>query len=364
MRAFLRLLAIVSTIASVSSALAADEWVVVKISGEAWSMPKDGTPAAISVGQSLPSGQFVQTSRNGRVQLTRGVTTVQVMPNSLIGLPVPEGERSVLVQQAGTVALSVEKKGVEHFEVKTPYLAAVVKGTQFTVQLNGRRAAVSVSEGRVDVTDFKSGQSVLVLPGQRASVTPMGASGLHVSGRGEFQQVRHGAPVASDVQRVTVPRGGFHQSTNVPGNDSKPKAGGHAAALGGVIHSAIGAPPNVHRLTNGLAASSGQNGTNGRGRKNGEATIWQPAPTSSGTATASTSDGNSSGNSANANANSNANANANAANGGWGNVNSNAGGNSGAASGNSNAGGNSGNSNAGGNSGNSNAGGNGNGRRG
>ena len=348
----------VSTIAFTATAFAADTWTVVKLSGEAWSMPKDGTPVAIATGQSIVAGNFVQTARNGRVQLSRDGTSVQIMPNSLVGLPTVDGERSVLVQQAGTVALSVEKKGVEHFEVKTPYLAAVVKGTQFTVQLSGKRAAVNVSEGKVDVTDFKSGQSVLVLAGQRAAVTPAGAGGLHVSGRGEFQQVRHGAPLASDVQRVPVPRGGFHHSTSAPGNDNKakasgPKTGDSTAVQGGVIRSAIGAAPNVHQLTRGLAASSASNGTGGKGRKNGEATIWQPAAASDTDSAATTSDSGNSGGNGNSNSGGNGNGNA------GGNGNSNAGGN-----GNSNAGGNgNGNGNAG-NNGNNGNNGNGNGNNG
>ena len=35
--------------------------------------------------------------------------------------------------EAGSILLDVEKRNVQHFEVETPYLAAVVKGTQFRV---------------------------------------------------------------------------------------------------------------------------------------------------------------------------------------------------------------------------------------
>ncbi len=93
--------------------------------------------------------------------------------------------------------------------METPYLAAVVKGTRFNVSVNGRGANVNVMQGRVEVSDFKTGQIALVLPGQTANVLSTGASGLKLSGSGTFNPIAQGTPRTTPVRPVPVPRDGF-----------------------------------------------------------------------------------------------------------------------------------------------------------
>ena len=73
--------------------------------------------------------------------LVRGEETILISPNSVIGVPAEkkDGMSTTIVQQAGSILLEVEKRNVKHFEVETPYLAAVVKGTQFSVTVDGAR---------------------------------------------------------------------------------------------------------------------------------------------------------------------------------------------------------------------------------
>jgi len=96
-----------------------------------------------------------------------------VAPNSVIGIPTEtkEGLSTTIIQQAGSILLDVEKRNVKHFEVETPYLAAVVKGTQFRVSVNRTGTSVDVLRGAVEVADFKSGKFAMVLPGQMARVS-------------------------------------------------------------------------------------------------------------------------------------------------------------------------------------------------
>ena len=83
-----------------------------------------------------------------------------ISPNSVVGMPAEskEGLSTTIVQQAGSILLEVEKRNVKHFEVETPYLAAVVEGTQFSVTVNGDSTRVGVLRGQVEVSDFKTGQ--------------------------------------------------------------------------------------------------------------------------------------------------------------------------------------------------------------
>ena len=127
-------------LATASSAFAADDgaWTVSKSSGEVWLTSTGAQPASLKQEEFLKPGDTIRTGRNGRVLLKRGEETMLISPNSVIGVPAEkkEGLSTTIVQQAGSILLEVEKRNVKHFEVETPYLAAVVKGTQFRVTVN------------------------------------------------------------------------------------------------------------------------------------------------------------------------------------------------------------------------------------
>lgn len=227
-------------------------WRVTRLMGEAW-VTRAGSPAiALTTDATVGNGEKIQTSRTGRVQLVRGAETVLVAPNSVIDISTGDGARTIVRQQAGSVSIEAEKKNVEHFEVRTPVLAAVVKGTAFTVTLRGGRATVGVARGGVDVTSFRSGQSVLVQPGQRASVPTVGRGTLAITGAGQLQSVRAGAPGVSDVKPVSVPRGGFTRPITSPTADTPVRRAAADHALR--ITAPIGTRIDIHKASKGLAS--------------------------------------------------------------------------------------------------------------
>src|SRR3569832_423163 len=120
-----------------SSAWAADggTWSVSKASGQVWIATEGAQQVSLSQEEILKPGDTIRTGRNGRVLLVRGEETILISPNSVVGLPTEkkEGLSTTIIQQAGSILLEVEKRNVKHFEVEPPYLAAVVKGTQFSV---------------------------------------------------------------------------------------------------------------------------------------------------------------------------------------------------------------------------------------
>ncbi len=164
---FSRILTMVLALVAASSALAADDgvWQVSKSSGEVWMTTTDAQQVSLSQAQVLKPGDTIRTGRNGRVLLVRGDETIMVSPNSVIGLPTEkkDGLSTTIVQQAGSILLEVERRNVKHFEVETPYLAAVVKGTHFRVSVNADSAGVEVLRGQVEVDDFKTGQIAQVM---------------------------------------------------------------------------------------------------------------------------------------------------------------------------------------------------------
>src|ERR1700744_3484665 len=150
-----------------SAAFAGDDgvWSISKSSGEVWVTTSGAERASLRQEEPLKPGDVLRPGRNGRVLLVRGEETILVSPNSVIGLPTEkkDGMSTTILQQAGSILLEVEKRNVKHFEVETPYLAAVVKGTQFSVTINAANTRVDVSRGQVEDADFKSGQIAQVM---------------------------------------------------------------------------------------------------------------------------------------------------------------------------------------------------------
>lgn len=185
-------------------------WTVEKSSGDVWISTGKAQPVSLTGVASVKPGDTVRTGENGMLLLRRGEETMLLSPNAVVEIPSQnhDGMSTTIFERAGSILLEVEKKKVNHFEVVTPYLAAVVKGTNFRVSVDDVGSHVEVLRGQVDVSDFPSGEQVLLLPGQTAGVASKGSSDLKLSGSGLFNPVRVGPPRSSPVQ-PDVPRARF-----------------------------------------------------------------------------------------------------------------------------------------------------------
>ncbi|MCK1655441.1 FecR domain-containing protein [Bradyrhizobium sp. 149] len=376
---------------TVSGASAADDgvWSVGRATGEVWVATSGAQQVSLNQQEALKPGDTIRTGRNGRVLLVRGEETILISPNSVVGLPTEkkEGLSTTIIQQAGSILLEVEKRNVKHFEVETPYLAAVVKGTQFSVTVDAGSTKVGVLRGQVEVSDFKTGQIAQVLPGQAATVFEHGKPGLSLSGSGTFNTIEQGKPRASSIERIPVPKSGLSAPRNAANGhaihalgatdkgtkaagapkQSHQAAGGHAGKSGGAkagvvrISNSLGEVKlNVHKVTNGLAHGAVAPGQV-RNANSSTETVWsdskasttasnstaQSAVTTSGVVTAGSSSSSNPGATIAAAANNgNAGNNGNSGNGNSGNGNGN--GNS-SATGNGKGNNGNGNGNGGGN---------------
>lgn len=304
-----------------SGASAADDgvWSVSKSSGEVWLAANGAQQASLGQEGTLKPGDTIRTGRNGRVLLVRGEETILISPNSVVGLPAEkkEGLSTTIIQQAGSILLEVEKRNVKHFEVETPYLAAVVKGTQFSVTVNAGSTKVGVVRGQVEVSDFRTGQIAQVMPGQAATAFEHGKPGLSLSGAGTFNPVEHGKPRASTIERVPVPKSGLSAPRNAANGlaihalgpidkgikaagapkQSLQAAGGHApktgAAKAGVVRisSSLGEVKlNFHKVTNGLAHGAVAPGqVRNANASSATETVWSDTKASTTTAAANSS---------------------------------------------------------------------------
>jgi hypothetical protein len=198
---------------AVAAAADPTAWTVSEIRGEVRAVAGGQSPVALEPRQVLPPGVSVDTGNSGSLTLTHGETTIVVQRNSRIELPgsgAADG-RTTIIQSGGRLLYDVEKRSTPHFEVQTPYLAAVVKGTSFAIAVDPSAAQVQVASGAVEIRAMRSGEVSLVRsgltatvaadPGSRLSITPSAAAPTPDSGPQPGDRAAGGEadPVATDA---------------------------------------------------------------------------------------------------------------------------------------------------------------------
>ena len=181
-------------------------WHIKNAFGSVWLFVGGVQHASLVQTRTLKPGDFIRTGQNGRALLVHGEEFILVAPNSAIEIGKDEAQRlsTKIIQRAGSILLEVEKRDVKHFEVDTPLLAALVKGTRFRVTVAKDDTSVDVLRGQVEVSDFQSGQYVLVNPGQTAKVVAQGPASLSLSGSGTLSPIQQGPPRRSPVDFAPV----------------------------------------------------------------------------------------------------------------------------------------------------------------
>ncbi|MEO9468684.1 FecR family protein [Parasphingorhabdus sp.] len=124
-------------------------------------------------GGSLQAGDIVSTAGKSRAVLVRGQEYVVVSPNSRVRISAPKQSGGIMqfFQEIGNAVFRIDKKATPHFGVETPYLAAVVKGTTFSVTVTDTGSAVQVTEGAVQVSTPDGGATQLLSPGMIGMVS-------------------------------------------------------------------------------------------------------------------------------------------------------------------------------------------------
>lgn len=237
------------------------DWRVSKASQQVEYTVDKTTWKPVKAGDIIPNNAWISTGPRGRAQIVRGVESVTFHPNTVAGLFTKAGlfeRKTDVYQQIGTIELEIEKRGKPHTTVQTPFLAAVVKGTNFRVEVTRRNADVSVNRGLVQVTSYNSGQRTDVGPGQSAAVDA--SRGMTVSGRGTTPSISSVAPSASRVPAIG--------SINSP--SSKPAASPNSSLRGQPNTSkGKGATGEEKSGSKNSNSASGSSGTSGNGKGNG-----------------------------------------------------------------------------------------------
>ncbi|MEQ1863200.1 MAG: FecR family protein [Micropepsaceae bacterium] len=180
-------------------AFAGENWRIVDTAGDVKAGGAGFMPIALSNNQTLPADAWIETTATGRAVLARGLESIVVGPNSRVQLPKDEvNGNTQILQTMGSALYQIGKQQKPHFQVDTPYLAAVVKGTTFTVTVEGETASVAVSEGLVEVSTPDHSDVEFVRPGFTASVSQVHRGDVIVEKSNEGSGSSQGSELPKD----------------------------------------------------------------------------------------------------------------------------------------------------------------------
>lgn len=120
------------------------------------------------IGSTVTLPATVSTGADGSARLRHDRTVISVAADTAIELLDGEGSGILqrAVQERGSAFYDIAPQGGNKFRVETPYLVAVIKGTQFNVTVSDEVASVSLFEGKLrieapdidDAVDLNAGQ--------------------------------------------------------------------------------------------------------------------------------------------------------------------------------------------------------------
>ena len=236
-RGILVALLLCAALASPARAQAVDAWVVREASDATMRSDSAATWVPLKVGDTVAGGASLRTGAKGRLVVARSThnDTITAAPASEFTLPhlQSEARQPTVLETLGTLLFKVEHTPGRHFEVKTPYLTAVVKGTVFTVAIDSQENVVHLVNGSVEVTDANTNEAALLRPGQTARVPlapgrPMQISGLLTPGSASADKVE--APSGAGQQGITRTLGDVHLDVAGLTNNLVRPAASHTAA--------------------------------------------------------------------------------------------------------------------------------------
>jgi len=164
----------------VGLAAADGSWVLVKSSGDVRVQTAPGRWTRVSTSNSLQPGDTIWTGPRGRALLRHATGVLTLAPQSMVRIPDHDfgPKRTIMLQYEGQVSADIEKGPSGHFSIRTPYLAAVVKGTKFSVTIGAESTIVAVEEGVVMVQDLDTAQATTVRAGRAVATRHRPNEGL------------------------------------------------------------------------------------------------------------------------------------------------------------------------------------------
>jgi len=133
----------------------------------------DGTASRVAIGDALALPSRIVTGDDGNILLRQGRTGVDIAPGSDVEIPEAAADGQLIarmIQHSGSAFYDVETRPLEQLKltVETPYLVAVVKGTQFNVAVVDDTTTISLFEGTLEIRTPDGLQSIQLNAGEIA----------------------------------------------------------------------------------------------------------------------------------------------------------------------------------------------------
>lgn len=160
----------------------------------------------LQVEQTICPGDSVRVGPNSRAALyLRNNSFVRLDENSLLDFPAQQQENGFLLGLSQGFAHFISRI-VNRFEVSTPYVNAVVEGTEFIVSATAATAGVAVMEGKVKT--YNDAGTELITSGQQVQATSRTASltRINVPSASRVEWAIHYPPVLTlqNIQPVSA----------------------------------------------------------------------------------------------------------------------------------------------------------------
>lgn len=257
-----------------TSSATTDEWVAAKATTQvSYTIDKE-TWIPVRKGMSVPNKAWISTGPRGRLQLVRGTESIGFQPNTLASIITRgsnQSRKTEIVQQVGEISLEIEKRQRPHTTVQTPFLAAVVKGTRFTVKVGKTDAAVAVDRGLVQVTSFRSGERSELGAGQGARVDAVGMTVAGLTQKPRITRVAPSKPAVRAVGTLTKEPSTADEARGKSKGKAKSENAASASDKGkgkGSANSNAGGNGNGNGNGNAGGKGSGNAGGNGNANSN------------------------------------------------------------------------------------------------
>lgn len=273
---FIKVIILAAMLASTSTAVLAQHWIAERLRGSVLQL-ESSSWVALEHGDVVPDGRKIRTLGDGRVELVRGQERIALAGNTEIAIRDAAGQKMTsVIQTLGSVTIEAERRNVQHFSVQTPVLAAVVKGTQFTVTYSNGQARVDVDRGVVQVQDSANSMVVDVIPGQSAAAGR--GEPLDVSGPGADRVIYLiEGEVVPAVAREAVLSGALAAKDALEAVEARAVPGANASANAGETGNRVsansrgdtdgdgrgGGGPPEHSNAGGNSANAGNNSASG-----------------------------------------------------------------------------------------------------
>jgi len=130
-----------------------------------------GAARDVSIGSKIDLPSRILTGEDGRILVRQGRTGVDIAPRSDVEILEAAGAGQLIAhmfQHSGSAFYDIETRTVDQLRVDTPYLVAVVKGTQFNVTVIDGTTTISLFEGRLEIRTPDDSQVVELNAGEIA----------------------------------------------------------------------------------------------------------------------------------------------------------------------------------------------------